>query len=118
MRVASQSPISPPNIIMMLTANKGGGGNEQQPNKDDKGKDKESGRPPLRPKLPGTRAQYALYLNGRYVRIQQLDAAGMKWTSEVFADQDLALAWFEEKTPNVHHFLFHLGNYYYLLFYF
>lgn len=84
-----------------------GGDGGKQPNKNDGAPD--PNRPPPFPKAPETKAQYALYLDGRYVRIQQLDSNGMNWTSDTFADQGIALAWFEEKTPNVHFFLFKLG---------
>ena len=81
-----------------------GGG--KRPNKDNG--DQGPYRPPIKAKRAGTKAYYALYVNGEHIRVHYLRDDGADWPGEL--RPGYAVAWVEEKTRNVHFFLFRLGT--------
>lgn len=82
-------------------------GNEggKRPNKDNG--DQGPNRPPIKTKLPGTKPYYALYVNGQHLHVQYI-RDGAEWPRDL--PPGYAIAWVEEKSRNVHFFLFRLGT--------
>src|SRR5579864_892370 len=86
----------------------GGGGKQPNKNNGDQG----PSRPLQKPKRPETKPYYALYVNGQHIRVHYLREDGEDWPGEL--RPGYAVAWVEEKTSNVHFFLFRLGSYNFL----
>lgn len=87
----------------------GGAGGDKRSDKDG-GRDDRADfpRPPLKPKRGGTKAYYALYVNGEHIRVHYLRDDGADWPGELRPGN--AVAWVEEKPRNIHFFYFRLGN--------